>query len=132
MDQPRNIAIASLNEQGLEGEVSAHFGRCPFYTLIRIDEGAVTHCRVVPNPHADQHVPGTMPSFIHRLGTDVILAGGMGPRAIRMFGDLGIEVVTGAVGATSAVLAAYLSGELTGIVPCAHDHPDSCGGHAHG
>jgi hypothetical protein len=27
------------------------------------------------------------------------------------------------------VLGAYLRGEHKGVVPCAHDHPYSCGGH---
>jgi hypothetical protein len=26
------------------------------------------------------------------------------------------------------VLGAYLRGEHRGVAPCAHDHPDSCGG----
>jgi predicted Fe-Mo cluster-binding NifX family protein len=73
-----------------------------------------------------------MPGFIHGLGADVILAGGMGPRAVDMFHAYGIEVATGAVGNVRKVLEAYLRGEVRGIVPCAHDHEDSCGGHGQG
>ena len=53
----------------------------------------------------------------------------MGPRAVQLFNSHGIEVATGAVGRVGSVLAAYLRGELRGIVPCQHDHPESCGGH---
>jgi predicted Fe-Mo cluster-binding NifX family protein len=57
----------------------------------------------------------------------VIIAGGMGPRAIEMFHGFGIDVATGATGTVSTVLGAYLRGEHRGVVPCAHDHPESCG-----
>jgi predicted Fe-Mo cluster-binding NifX family protein len=85
--------------------------------------------RVVPNPHAVRHIPGVMPRFIYEHGAQVIIAGGMGPRAIRMFEDLGVEVVTGVTGRVGALVSAYLDGEIGGVVPCVHDHPDSCGGH---
>jgi predicted Fe-Mo cluster-binding NifX family protein len=81
------------------------------------------------NVHYGNHQPGQMPMFIRDLGANVILAGGMGPRAIDMFHGFGIEVATGAVGNIGKVLDAYLRGEVKGIVACEHDHPDSCGGH---
>ncbi len=129
MKDIRVIAIASLDDKGLEGEVSGHFGRCPFYTLALTREGFASDAKVVPNPHYASHVPGQMPKFIKSLGADVILAGGMGPRAIRMFEDFGIEVVTGTMGTVGKVLDVYLAGKLTGIVPCQHDHAESCGAH---
>lgn len=129
MDNTRTIAIASLDDRGLEGDVSGHFGRCPFYTLVKVEGAALEGVRTVPNPHYQSHIPGVMPTFIQGLGADIIIAGGMGPRAIRMFEAFGIEVVTGAVGVVGKVLEAYLRGDLTGIVPCEHDHPESCGAH---
>ena len=69
-----------------------------------------------------------MPSFIHELGAKVIIAGGMGARAIDMFHSFGIDVATGVVGTVGEALGAYLRGETRGVVPCAHDHPESCGG----
>ncbi len=129
MDSKRMIAVASLDDRGLEGEVSGHFGRCSFYTLVQVRDTVILHAKSVPNPHFRRHVPGVMPGFIQDQGAHVILAGGMGPRAIGMFQSYGIEVVTGALGTVSKVLEAYLAGELSGIVPCQHDHPQSCGAH---
>jgi len=123
------IAVACLDDKGLDGEVSAHFGRCPFYTLVLTQDGFVRDATSVPNPHFEKHIPGVMPQFVQGMGADVILAGGMGPRAIQMFEACGIEAVTGAVGRVSKVLDAYLNKGLSGIAPCAHDHADSCGGH---
>ena len=68
-----------------------------------------------------------MPRFIRDLGTNVIIAGGMGPKAIEMFHGFGIDVATGATGAVTTVLGSYLRGEHRGVEPCAHDHRGNCG-----
>jgi len=129
MTTRRWVAIASDDDRGLDAEMSAHFGRCPFFTLALVEDGAVKEVKVAPNPNAQAHVPGAMPVFIRDLGANVILAGGMGPRAVQMFQQFGIEVATGVMGRVGAVLDAFLDGRIHGIVPCAHDHPESCGGH---
>jgi Mrp family chromosome partitioning ATPase/predicted Fe-Mo cluster-binding NifX family protein len=125
----KRIAVASEDDRGLEGQVSGHFGRCPAYTVVETADGKILAAHVERNPHFENHQPGTMPVFVRDLGANVIVAGGMGPRAIDLFTGFGIEVATGAVGNVRRVVEAYLRGELQGIVPCAHDHPDSCGGH---
>ncbi len=129
-DTTRTIAIAAEDDRGLDGEVSHHFGRCLAYVLAEVKAGQVVSTRVRMNPHCEAHVPGQMPTFIRDLGADVILAGGMGPRAVQMFQQFGMEVATGAVGNIGRVLDAYLAGQLKGIVPCSHDHPGSCGDHS--
>ena len=129
MTAKRTVAVASDNDQDLKGEVSMHFGRCPFFTLVEVEDGAIRDSRVVPNPHYDNHQPGIMPGFIHSLGAHVILAGGMGPKAVQLFHGFGMDVATGAIGQVDKVVQAYLAGQLSGIVPCHHDHPESCGHH---
>jgi len=129
MSEERLIAIAAEDTRGLEGEVSAHFGRCPFYVLAEVDGTIATVSRVVPNPHSGAHQPGVMPRFIRDLGANVIIAGGMGPRAIDMFHGFGIEVATGAIGSVGEILGAYLRGEHRGEAPCAGPHRGGCGGH---
>jgi predicted Fe-Mo cluster-binding NifX family protein len=125
----KTIAIAAEDNKGLAGDVSYHFGRCPYYVVVETEGEKCVDAEVTSNPFFGNHEPGQMPKYIHDLGADVILAGGMGPRAVQLFHQYGIEVATGAVGKVESVLQAYLSGDLKGIVPCNHDHPDSCGGH---
>jgi len=121
------VAVATQDNQALQGEVSMHFGRCPFFTVVYVVDGRVKHAHSVENPHFENHQPGVMPQYIHGLGADVILAGGMGPKAVRLFHGLGMDVATGAMGEVGCVVDAYLEGRLRGVVPCAHDHPESCG-----
>jgi predicted Fe-Mo cluster-binding NifX family protein len=126
MSNKRVLAVASDDDQGLRGEVSMHFGRCPYYTLVKVVNGKVASARTVANPHFQNHRPGMMPQYVSGMGADVVLAGGMGPKAIQLFGNLGIDVATGAVGQVGEVVDAYLNGRLSGVVPCQHDHPQSC------
>jgi predicted Fe-Mo cluster-binding NifX family protein len=126
------IVVAAEEDNGLDGAVSAHFGRCPFYVVAEAVDGRVDSFEVQSNPLFENHLPGGAPQHIHGLGADVILAGGMGPRAVQMFQQFGIDVATGAQGAVGAVIEQYLTGRLTGTVPCEHDHPDSCGAHGAG
>jgi len=132
MSEERVIVVAAEDACGFDGEVSAHFGRCPFFLLAEANGTTATVSEVVPNPYVGAHQPGAVPRFIRGLGADVIIAGGMGPRAIEMFHGFGIDVATGATGTVTTVLGTYLRGEHRGVVPCAHDHPDSCGRHGHG
>ncbi len=123
------VAIAADDELGLDGQVSMHFGRCPYYVVAEVNDNKVIGSRVEINPHFENHQPGQMPVFIRDLGANVILAGGMGPKAVDMLNSYGIDVATGATGNVGEVLDAYLHGDIKGIVPCEHDHPDSCGKH---
>ena len=127
MSEERLIAVAAEDDRGLDGEVGGHFGRCPYYVLVEANGNTVAGSRVVANPYFDMHRPGVMPRFIRDLGTNVIIAGGMGPRAIGMFHDFGIDVATGASGTVEDALGAYLRGERRGVVPCSGGHKDGCG-----
>ncbi len=130
---PKNklIAIAANDARGLGGEVSARLVRCPCYVMVEQGSQTPGVVRVVLNPlyGRHQHHQRMLLRLLHEQGVNVVLAGGIGPRAIQMFHSYGITVVTGASGNVGKVLEAYLRGELRGIAPCAYDHPESCGQH---
>lgn len=124
----KKIALACEDNQGLNAQMSQHFGRCPSYLVVDVEGNEVKKSEVVENPYYSNHIPGKVPQFIKEQGAQVMIAGGMGPKAIDMFSNFGIEVVTGAIGNVSNVLQAYLQGEISGVEPCKHDHP---GEHEH-
>jgi predicted Fe-Mo cluster-binding NifX family protein len=131
VEEMRSIAVAAEDESGLDGRVAGHFGRCPAYVVVEALGQEIRGSRVVANPHVETHQPGQVPRFIQGLGVEAILAGGMGPRAVAMFAEYGIDVATGLVGTVRDVVGGYLRGEVAGTVPCGHDHPSSCGGGRH-
>lgn len=113
------IAISVLDNTGLDARISPHFGRCPFFTLVDVESRDVQSVECVANPYFSNHNPGEVPSFIHSLGADVMLSGGMGGRAVTFFQDFGITPATGASGIARDALSSYLDGELTGAASCA-------------
>jgi len=125
------VAISADDNKGLDSVVSPHFGRCPYYVLVDLEDRQVRQVSAVENPYYGNHQPGQVPAFIERLGANVMLAGGMGRRAIDLFRQCGIEPVTGAAGSVRHALEQYLGGALQGAAPCresaAHGHGESAG-----
>ncbi|MFO7733998.1 MAG: NifB/NifX family molybdenum-iron cluster-binding protein [Candidatus Aminicenantes bacterium] len=91
------------------GSVSAHFGRCPTYTLVDIADGKVLKREEIPNPG---HSPGFLPGYLSQRGVEMIIAGGMGPRAQGLFAEKGIQTLIGVQGPVDEVIDLYLQGRL--------------------
>jgi len=115
------IAIATESNAGLEAPVSSHFGRCPFYTIAKIEDGKIIDVEIHENPHAGSHQRGAMPSFVKSLDADVVITGGMGPQAVQIFKQLGIEVCLGISGNVNEVVNKYLSGDSGSENTCTHE-----------
>jgi predicted Fe-Mo cluster-binding NifX family protein len=118
MQHTKRVAISADNSNGLDSVVSPHFGRCPYYVLVDLDGRQVSQVNAVENPYYGHHQPGQVPGFIQSQGADVMLAGGMGRRAIGFFQQYGIQAVTGATGSVRHALEQYLGGTLQGAEPC--------------
>ncbi len=123
------IAISADNNNGLDSIVSPHFGRCPHFVLVDMDDHTLQAVQAVDNPYYHSHQPGQVPAFISSHGVNVMLTGGMGHRAIAFFEQFGIRPVTGAAGTVRQSLERFLSGALQGVAPCSesiehgrHDH----------
>jgi predicted Fe-Mo cluster-binding NifX family protein len=113
------IAVAVEDNRGLDARMSQHFGRCPYYLLVDVVNGEIGEVKAVENPFYGSHgEPGEVPSLIKKLGAQVIIAGGMGPKAIGFFEQFGIQVVTGISGSVQEVLKMYLNGKIQGARPC--------------
>lgn len=100
--------------------VCSHFGHCEAFAFYEID--AAGSFRALGAEAPPEHAPGVFPSWLREKGVNVILAGGMGPRAQTLFADLGIDVVVGIpAGPADDVVKAYAAGTLeTGGNVCSH------------
>ncbi|MGZ8874664.1 MAG: NifB/NifX family molybdenum-iron cluster-binding protein [Halobacteriota archaeon] len=107
------IAIATENR-----EVCQHFGHCPEYTIYTIEDKEIRNTEVIPNPG---HRPNFLPGYLHQLGIDVIIAGGMGPKAQKLFEEAGIDAILGVAGSTEQAAEQYVEGVLqAGASTCEH------------
>ena len=111
----------------LGGQFSSHFGGAEGFAIYEVDEstGTITGSSVHPAP---PHVQGSFPAWLAQQGVDVVIAAGMGPRAVDILQANGIDVVLGATGQDPEVLVgAYLDGTLTATGESCHEN-----GHGHG
>lgn len=92
--------------------VSAHFGRCPSFTLVEIDDsGNVISKESLANPG---HHPGFLPQFFAEQGVDCVIAGGAGQRARGLFAERNIQLILGISGAIDDTIDKLIQGELKG------------------
>ena len=101
------IAVPAVDDRGLESEVSGHFGRAKYFVFVDVEDNEIKGAEVVEVPF-EEHGPGDLPRFVKEHGGEVVLAYGMGQRAISFFNELGIEVVTGAYGRIRDVVEAFI------------------------
>lgn len=103
----------------VRGKLSLHFGHCDQFAIFEIDnEKIISRNDEVPPAHA----PGVLPQWLHGMGVNVIIAGGMGQRAQQLFAQNNIKVVIGASGKSpEELVSAYLDNTLvTGDNICDH------------
>jgi predicted Fe-Mo cluster-binding NifX family protein len=66
---------------------------------------------VVANPG---HAPGAIPKFLHNRGVKKIVCGGIGARAVELFRQYGIAILTGVEGTIDETVRKLVEGKLTG------------------
>jgi predicted Fe-Mo cluster-binding NifX family protein len=98
-----------MGDRGLDETVSEHLGRSPTFTIVNLETGEV---KVLPN--TSQHTGGSSypPQILYEANVDVMLCSGLGPKAIRMFEELGIEVYVGAHGKVRETIQAWQADKL--------------------
>jgi len=104
-----------------DGKLSMHFGHCERFALVDVNpaEKKILKREDITAP---PHEPGLLPPWLAERGVTIIIAGGMGQRAQKLFAEQGIQVVVGALenDPEKAVLS-HLNGSLaTGGNICDH------------
>ena len=113
----------------MEGKACAHFGHCQNFAVVEVNNKQLGEMKFLTPP---AHQPGAYPRFLADQGVDIILAGGMGVMAQKLFSDNNIEVHMGiGVEEPGPLVEKFLRGELEiGVNACNHgtdDHEPNCG-----
>ena len=94
----------------LDGVLSPHFGQCQHFAVIELDPETKT---VIKQEMMTPHEPGSYPAWLAGLGCNLIIAGGMGGRAVNLFEQNGINVIMGASCVEpDKIINSYLNNEL--------------------
>ena len=103
------------------GKLSQHFGHCERFALLDVDQAAK---RIIGKQELEspEHQPGLLPRWLAEKGATLIIAGGMGTSAQKLFAESGIQVVIGAPAETpEALVTSFMTGTLrTGGNLCDH------------
>ena len=106
------------------GILSQHFGHSEGFYIATVENEQIVNSETVLPP---EHGEGIFPTFLANNGVNIIIAGGMGPRARDYFNQFNIDVYTGA---EEKEPEALINDLINGIL---RTTGKSCsGGHMHG
>ncbi|MBS3815667.1 MAG: NifB/NifX family molybdenum-iron cluster-binding protein [Hadesarchaea archaeon] len=102
------IGIPAMGDSGLNEKVSNHFGRAPVFLIVDSESGEFRSVTNVKKSNKNMQPP----EQLAKEGIQAMICSDLGPRAIQMFEDLGIEVFVGAQGSVKESIEKWKSGEL--------------------
>jgi predicted Fe-Mo cluster-binding NifX family protein len=95
--------------------LNPHFGHCEKFAFVEVDS-KTREVIATTEIAAPEHQPGLLPRWLKERGVTVVIAGGMGARALALFQEASIEVITGAPAESVATLVGkYLDGSLVSV-----------------
>jgi len=83
------IVIPTNGKRGLDERVAEHFGRCRTYTFL--DENG-NLLEIIENTSEHMGGIGLPPELMKQHGASVLLCKGLGPRALNLCSEFGIDV----------------------------------------
>lgn len=95
--------------------LNPHFGHCEKFAIVDVDP-KTKEVIATTEALAPEHQPGLLPVWLKERGVTHVIAGGMGARALSLFQEASIEVITGAPAESVAILVhKYLDGTLVSV-----------------
>ncbi len=105
------IAMPLKNSNKLDSELSEHFGHASYFGFVEIEDGKIVNYEIIPNTF-ESHGPGDLPNLIKQKNADILIAYGMGQRALDYFESYNIQVITGVEGTMKEIADEYIKGNL--------------------
>ena len=102
------IPVKTSNN-GLENIVALHFGRAPAFTIVSETKEFL---KTLDNKSEHMGGVGKPPDALIEQKIDVLLCSELGPRAIKKFEDVGIEVYVGAQGTVENTINLFHANKL--------------------
>ena len=120
------IAIPSIEEGGLGGLRSGHFGHCDVFTLVDVKNGKIKEVTTLPNA---EHIQGGCMVPVNLLAdnnVNALVVGGIGMRPLMGFRQAGIDVY---YDAQRAEIKPVVEDLIAGMLPVIGDDQVCGGGH---
>lgn len=100
-------------------EISGHFGHCEYFKVLTVENGKISKEEKIDN--VENHQPGVIPTLLKENDINIVIAGGIGQKAIQFFNNWGIDVIPGITGSVDTAIQMYLDGTIkAGTNGCSH------------
>jgi predicted Fe-Mo cluster-binding NifX family protein len=121
------VGFPSTSE-GLDGQMSAHFGKVSAFTLVHYDEttNKIIDVKNIQNKPHEQGGCMAPVMVLKDSGTDEIVLGGIGMRPLQYFIQLGIKPYRGIAGTVNDNFNALVNGKLKPLFEGTCNHNDQC------
>ncbi len=95
-----------------DNKLCMHFGHCERFEVFDVDDDT-KEITARATFDAPPHQPGLLPRWLAEKGVTCVIAGGMGSRAVDIFRENGVSVVTGAnAGEPDSIVKDFIQGRL--------------------
>jgi predicted Fe-Mo cluster-binding NifX family protein len=91
--------------------VSSHFGCCPAFTIVNIEDGRIRDTFIIPNPGCQHEY---WADLFFRNSIKHLIVGNMGSKAQSVLKWRGIDIILGVEGRIDDVVRRFAQGELRG------------------
>jgi predicted Fe-Mo cluster-binding NifX family protein len=115
------IVVPTNNKKGLDDKVADHFGRCQTYTFLN-EKGEVLE--TIDNTSEHMGGVGLPPELMKKHEANVLLCKGLGPRALILCEELGIDVYVYQAETVKDIFEIWKSGKIkkAGAEDVCEDH----------
>jgi len=116
------IVIPTLDENDLDAQLSGHFGRAPYFTVVDLGEdGSVAGQRTIVNDSEHFGGVGLPPDRILQLKPNALITYGMGHKALSIFQEAKVAVLRTNASTVREVIIAYNNNELDELTEGCHE-----------
>jgi predicted Fe-Mo cluster-binding NifX family protein len=103
------VCIPTMGNGGMDEAISQHFGRAVTFTLVDLDTRDV---QVLQNISEHMGGNGLPTDLLKDRGVEVMIVGGLGPKAVQNFAEQCVEVFVGATGTVKDAIEDWREGVL--------------------
>lgn len=106
------LCIPSMESKGLFSEISAHFGKTPYFTILDVENEAIKSIEIkkIESRHADGKK--TPAEIILEINPDIVLCANLGLKAVSMLKEHGITIYVGASGTVENTYNDFMNDKL--------------------
>lgn len=114
-----------------QNRIDSHFGHCEYFTVYTVnpENRTITQEETVASP-AGCGCKSNIADTLAEKGVKLMLAGNMGPGAVRVLNTAGIDVIRGCSGEIKTVAESWLNGTLTDSGEACSEHDHGCHNHS--